>query len=285
MLSYKKMCEVIGDQAKNLKLMQERKRDEHENLLEALREMQSEGATKERIGKLYFVIMLSRWQEASVNKKYEAVIGEVKDLRTELLNAQALVSAREVQIEHNENSIREGSHKIVNLQHEVSKGQGVYMDETKAKDLSRINQDLADELSTLESEHFEMRAKFREMQDTHDTAISQAESATALFNQLKHDNNDTKSRSLIEMSSQLQKDRLRKYQLERKMQEQEEKLKWLERLNKNKDDSIFKFEAKTAKAEGEMHRVIEDYRDKDNARQRKFMKQRFDERPSRPGVA
>jgi len=46
------------------------------------------------------------------------------------------------------------------------------MDETKAKDLSRINQDLADELSTLESEHFEMRAKFREMQDTHDTAIS-----------------------------------------------------------------------------------------------------------------
>ena len=74
------------------------------------------------------------------------------------------------------------------------------------------------------------------------------------------------------MSSQLQKDRLRKYQLERKMQEQEEKLNRLERLNKNKDDSIFKFEAKTAKAEGEMHRVIEDYRDKDNARQRKFMK-------------
>lgn len=86
MLSYKKMCEVIADQAKNLKLMHERKRDEHENLLEALREMQAEGATKERIGKLYFVIMLSRWQEASVNKKYEAVIGEVKDLRTDLIN-------------------------------------------------------------------------------------------------------------------------------------------------------------------------------------------------------
>lgn len=67
--------------------MHERKRDEHENLLEALREMQAEGATKERIGKLYFVIMLSRWQEASVNKKYEAVISEVKDLRTDLINS------------------------------------------------------------------------------------------------------------------------------------------------------------------------------------------------------
>ena len=87
--------------------MHERKRDEHENLLEALREMQSEGATKERIGKLYFVIMLSRWQEASVNKKYEAVITEVKDLRTELINSQALVSQREIVIEHNETIIRE----------------------------------------------------------------------------------------------------------------------------------------------------------------------------------
>ena len=61
MLSYKGMCTVIADQAKNLKLMHERKRDEHDNLLEALREMQSEGATKERVGKLYFIIMLSRW--------------------------------------------------------------------------------------------------------------------------------------------------------------------------------------------------------------------------------
>ena len=95
--------------------MHERKRDEHENLLEALREMQSEGATKERIGKLYFVIMLSRWQEASVNKKYEAVISEVKDLRTELINSQALVSQREIVIEHNETTIREGSQKIVVL--------------------------------------------------------------------------------------------------------------------------------------------------------------------------
>lgn len=39
MLSYKKMTEVIAEQAKNLKFMHERKKDEHENLLQALREM------------------------------------------------------------------------------------------------------------------------------------------------------------------------------------------------------------------------------------------------------
>ena len=79
--------------------MHERKRDEHENLLEALREMQSEGATKERVGKLYFIIMLSRWQEASVNKKYEAVISEVRELRNELISAQTLCVTRETEVE------------------------------------------------------------------------------------------------------------------------------------------------------------------------------------------
>ena len=85
MLSYKNMCQVIADQAKNLKLIAERKKDEHDNLLDALREMQADGATKERVGKLYFIIMLSRWQEAAVNKKYEAVISEVQHLRSELM--------------------------------------------------------------------------------------------------------------------------------------------------------------------------------------------------------
>lgn len=102
MIAYRKMCEVIADQAKNLKLMHERKKDEHENLLEALREMQAEGATKERVGKLYFIIMLSRWQEASVNKKYEAVISEVKNLRSDLLDANAQVHNREIEFRNQE---------------------------------------------------------------------------------------------------------------------------------------------------------------------------------------
>lgn len=53
-------------------------------------------------------------------------------------------------------------------------------------------------------------------------------------------------------------------------------MKWLERLNKNKDDAIFKLETKCAKAEGEMHRVKEEYRQLDNERQRKFLRSRFD---------
>ena len=137
MLSYQKMWSVVADQVKNLKLVHERKRDEHDNLLEALREMQADGGSKERIGKLYFIIMLSRWQEASVNKKYDAVIGEVKDCRNEIFNLQAMSAALEAQIEQKENTIREANESIVGLQHKVQKGKGTYISGTKAQDLNR----------------------------------------------------------------------------------------------------------------------------------------------------
>jgi hypothetical protein len=39
MLSYKNMTEVIGDQVKGLKLTMERKKDENDNLLNALRDL------------------------------------------------------------------------------------------------------------------------------------------------------------------------------------------------------------------------------------------------------
>lgn len=61
MLSYKHMTQVIGEQARNLKLQMERRKDEHDNLINALRDLQSESIDKERMGKLYFIIMLSRW--------------------------------------------------------------------------------------------------------------------------------------------------------------------------------------------------------------------------------
>ena len=41
MLSYKSMTDTIADQAKGLKLMIERKKDENDNLINVVRELQS----------------------------------------------------------------------------------------------------------------------------------------------------------------------------------------------------------------------------------------------------
>ena len=79
---------MVSDQVKGLKLQMERRRDENQNLIGAIRELQADSVDKQRLGKLYYVVMLSRWQEAAVNKKYDMVLGENREMRRELLNTE-----------------------------------------------------------------------------------------------------------------------------------------------------------------------------------------------------
>lgn len=61
MITYKNMTETIGDQVKGLKLVLERKKDETQNLMEAVRELGSHSEEQKKLGKMYYLIMLSRW--------------------------------------------------------------------------------------------------------------------------------------------------------------------------------------------------------------------------------
>jgi translation initiation factor 2B subunit (eIF-2B alpha/beta/delta family) len=61
MLSFKNMNETIADQVKGLKLMIERRKDENENLVNVVRELSSQSDEQKRLGKLYYLVMLSRW--------------------------------------------------------------------------------------------------------------------------------------------------------------------------------------------------------------------------------
>ena len=88
MNTYKNMTDVISDQVKGLKVVLERKKDENENLVNAVRELSSHSDDQQRLGKLYYLVMLSRWQEAAVNKKYDMILTENRDLRKEFMNTE-----------------------------------------------------------------------------------------------------------------------------------------------------------------------------------------------------
>jgi len=47
--------------------------------------MASESVDKTNIDKHRYIVMLSRWQEAAVNKKYDMKLNECNILRTELI--------------------------------------------------------------------------------------------------------------------------------------------------------------------------------------------------------
>lgn len=139
MLSYKNMCSVIGEQARGIKLALGRRRDEHDGLLMAMREMQSENIDRERLGKLYFVVMLSRWQEAAVNKKYDLVLNEAKELRGELLNTQQYASVFEDKAHAQENKHAEQLLEVEKLRQQLNQGKSTsVMAKNRTEELTAI---------------------------------------------------------------------------------------------------------------------------------------------------
>ena len=83
----------------------ERKKDENENLVNAFREMASQSEDQRKLGKLYYLIMLSRWQEAAINKKYDMVLTEIRELRKELMNTEQMLQNKEFDHHEAENVI------------------------------------------------------------------------------------------------------------------------------------------------------------------------------------
>jgi hypothetical protein len=73
---------------KGLKLIIDRRKDEYANLQHALTELSGQSDEQKRLGKLYYLIMLSRWQEAALSRKYDGVLNENRELRAELLNTE-----------------------------------------------------------------------------------------------------------------------------------------------------------------------------------------------------
>ena len=49
--------------------------------------------------------MLSRWQEAAANKKYDMILSENKELRRELLNSKTLYERLEYDYHESENTL------------------------------------------------------------------------------------------------------------------------------------------------------------------------------------
>lgn len=70
-------------QVDTLKLNKSIKEDEFQNYQTQLRELSAQSHETETIGKIYHQVMVSRWQIASVYKKYDDCIYDLKKYRKE----------------------------------------------------------------------------------------------------------------------------------------------------------------------------------------------------------
>ena len=98
-----------------------------------------------------------------------------------MLSAQALICAREGQVESNEQLIQKTTKECEDLRHEIEKTKAIYMTQTKAQQLQLLCRDLSDDKTELEDAHLKMRGQVRAAQDELDAARAKAEQATTLL--------------------------------------------------------------------------------------------------------
>ena len=132
------------------------------------------------------------------------------------------------------------------MKHDLQKTKGINITEQKANELEKTIQNLSEEKTDLEQQHFAIRSQYRAAQDKLDKADARAETAALLEEKLKNATQDQKSKDLIEISQKLQSAKLKEYQQKRKAEELDERVNYMQKLIKNKDESLFKLEEKAA---------------------------------------
>jgi hypothetical protein len=112
---------------------------------------------KTKYGKLYYVVMLSRWQEAAVNKKYAMKIQECKDLEGELLNSTQLLENKEREYHLSEVEIHKIKQKLNGVHQELSSSKNMFLTVEQGSEFTRVIDDLTDERSKLEELYYKVR--------------------------------------------------------------------------------------------------------------------------------
>ena len=156
MLNYQRMAEVVGNQVKALKLALDRKRDENENLHIALREMQGQSNDQQRLGKLYYRIMLSRWQEAAANKKYELALQDVRQFSGDILDLETALRDKEGELAEVQSEFQEKILSFETMKIEMQArlaGGGAEMHKVE-----QLVSECLDMKTELEAEHMQTRA-------------------------------------------------------------------------------------------------------------------------------
>ena len=82
--TFKNLYDYSANQIKTLKLSIEKKKNENEVALNTIKDLQMASDEQALVGKLQHELMISKWNEGLVNKKYDAILDENRQVKMDL---------------------------------------------------------------------------------------------------------------------------------------------------------------------------------------------------------
>jgi len=159
---------------------------------------------------------------------------------------------------------------IEELKQKLSSTSSQYLTLEKGEELYRIIREIGEDKSQLEDSYLMTRSEFLKVQQQRQSAETRLESIQEVLEHLKRSKPSELSDTLIEMSERLQQIRLSELRANREAQELKEKHLYQSKTLKQKMEAIAELEEKTALYESQMHKIKEEFRKKDQDRQRRL---------------
>lgn len=275
MSSYKSLFEVASSQAKTLKLANKRSRDEEENLLFALRELQATSIDKNKIGRIYYILMLSRWQEAAIGMKYDYTLNDVRTLRYEYAIVEGRLQKEEDSRHNSENILREKALQVEHLKQEIESKGASSISMNRAEEISRALQNMAEEKADVEEKYIKNYSEMSTMSQKIMEYESRMEHSEEMLEVLRNATDSEISDKILEMSDKMQFIRKNELRSKREAQELQEKANYSENRIATQKHNIIDLEDQLAELESKLHRKEEEWRKADNDRQKKFFEAQF----------
>jgi Ca2+-binding EF-hand superfamily protein len=154
---FQHMEQVMADQVKTLKHILERGKDEKESLHKTLRDLASEDLDKQKMAKMHYVVMLSRWQEATVNKKYESKIRECNQVQSESMRLHSELDARQREMIRSEEESRVMKLENTQLKKKLERVVDSTITKEKEREIARQIGVLMKERTDLEDKYYKVR--------------------------------------------------------------------------------------------------------------------------------
>ena len=230
MNTFRKMFEVVGSQCESLKITYARRKDEQESLRDALRELQSENDHNLKVGHLFQIVMLSRWQEAAANKKYQGSLVEIKGMRGDLLSIEGHLREEESLRHDAEKALQEKNLLLDKFRLEIENRKSQFLTLERAEQLNTQMRNIADEKAGVEQRYLKMHSELVQMQIRMEEAQARMLHAEDISEMMKNTKATEVSNRLIELSEKLSKVRLSELRATREAQEKDEKNNYFQRL-------------------------------------------------------
>ena len=275
MNSYKGLVQVSADQVRTLQMSLERRKDEVVTYQLAIRELEAASIEAVGLGKLYHQVMVSRWAEASANRKYDSLQGEIRNLREECYRLESECMSKEKDLKDTQQVLTE---KVTDYERQLSqlKARAEHnITLEKAQEYVQTIQDFAKKKSELEDTNRKLRSDYLTVQGQVEEAQFVRIASEEAAKTLRLNSPDEISTKLLELTEKLSEYKLNDLKARREATQCRESEDYMRRLRGQDEEEIHNLQVELARWEEVMARKEEVWRKKDDERQRLLLNPKF----------